>query len=54
MEENATKYDILQMIEMLVELKLNMKTILNTDLHFHLGDCLGFFNIAVVMENCKI
>ena len=39
---------------MFIKLKLNMKTVFDTHLHFHLRCFLGLFYIAVVMENCKV
>lgn len=39
---------------MLIELKLNMKTVFNTDFHFHLCLCLSLFYIAIVVHDCKI
>ena len=39
---------------MFIELKLNMETVLNSYFHFHLCDLLGLFNIAVIMQDCKI
>lgn len=54
MEEHAAKDNILEMIEMLVELKLYVKGILNAHLHLHLSLFLGLFDIAVVMQDCEI
>lgn len=54
MEQHSAFNDVFQVIEMFIELKLNMKTILDTYLHFHLLNFLGLFHIAVVMQYSEI
>lgn len=39
---------------MFIKLKLNMKTVFDTHLHFHLGCFLCLLYITVVMEDCKV
>lgn len=53
MEADFPHNDILQMIELFVPLKLDMKAILNTDLHFHWSD-LGLFDFIVWDEDGKV
>lgn len=54
MEQNSTNDNILQMVEVLIEFKLDMETIFNSDFHFHLGLGLCLLHITVVMHDCKV
>jgi len=49
MKKNTTKYNIFKMIEIFIKLELNMKTILNTNLHFHLMLFFSLFYITIIM-----
>lgn len=42
------------MVEVLIELELNVKAVLDTHFHLHLGDCLGLLSVVVVVHDCKI
>ena len=54
MEEHPPQNHILQVIEVLVELEFDVKTIFNPDLHFHLRRDLGFLRVVIVVHDCKV
>lgn len=53
-KDNSTQDNIFQVIEMFIEFKLNMQTVLDPNFHFHLSDGFSFLYITVVVQNSKI
>lgn len=54
MEQHSALNDVLEMIEVLIKLEFNMKTVFNTDLHLHLLNLLGLLDVTVIMQYGKI
>ena len=54
MEQNSSHNHIFQMIEMFIEFKLNVQTIFNTNLHFHLSHSFRLLHITIIVKYCKI
>lgn len=54
MKQYSSNDDVLQVIEMLIELKLYVQAVLNPHFHLHFRLLLCALHIAVVVQNCKI
>lgn len=54
MEIDSSNDDILEMIKRFVVLKVDMKTVFNSDFHFHGNNLSGPFDFFIGQQNCKI
>jgi hypothetical protein len=53
-EEHAAQDHVLEVVEVLVELKLDVEAVLDAHLHFHLGGLLGLLHVTVVVQDREV